>query len=329
MGIRGGIPRGYRIVMLHTVQRVSTCGIPAARRLSFWNDLAAETYGPLVVDGDRGGAFDGEIARLPLRGCELTSVRSTPATVRYQRCSRGTYDHAQSINLLLQLSGSSQSEHDGRVTQLQPGDFTLFDPCRPYSVGFVQPNHVLVLRMLRTQLTERGLDLEPHVGKRIAGDTGAGAMLSSFARNLYPQSDRFEAAWIEPTSEVLFTLLELVYQPRHRTTETLSAPQRVFERAKEYIERSVCDPAFEALDVASRLGVSGRYIQILFARAGTTPSRYLCRRRLELAAARLQTDRQASISVIAFSVGFNELSHFSRAFRRQYQKTAREFRAQR
>ncbi|MEP7243668.1 MAG: AraC family transcriptional regulator [Gammaproteobacteria bacterium] len=313
---------------LQTVQRISTSDIPAAQRLNFWNDVASDTYGPLVVDGDRRTAFNGEIARLPLNGCEFTSARSTPATVRYQRLSRGPCSHAQWINLLLQFGGNSQSELNGRTSDMHPGDFMLFDPSKPYLTRFDQPTHVLILRMPRTQLMERGLDLEPHVGQRIGGNTGAGALLSSFVRSLYPQSDSFDDAWVDPASEVLFTLLELVYRPAQRVIETPTASQRVFERAKDYIERGLCDPTFDALNVAPQIGVSARYVQILFARTGTTPSRYLLRRRLELAAARLKTDHQASISAIAFSVGFNDLSHFSRAFRRQYQKSAGEFRSQ-
>lgn len=312
---------------VRNVQRYTTSVVPPPQRLAFWNDVAVETYGPLVVDGDRRRAFDGEIARLHLNGCALTSARSTPAIVRYQRASQGACSHTQSLNVQLQVTGCTHSTTGDRTADLRQGDFVLFDPSRAYSVGFVDPTHVYVLQLPRTELAERGLDLEPFVGHRVAGDRGAAAMLSSFMLSLRPHFNRFEDAWSQPTSEVLFTLLEMVYRPQQRVTETLSAPEKVLERARECIQRNLCDPAFDVLSVATVLGITPRYLQILFARAGTTPSRYLLQRRLQLAASRLRKDPSASISTIAFAVGFNDLSHFARVFRRQYGVTAREFRA--
>ncbi|MEP7312595.1 MAG: helix-turn-helix domain-containing protein [Pseudomonadota bacterium] len=311
---------------IQVLQRISTRGVLPANRLNFWNDLAEDTYGPLVIDASRRSDFEGEIARLPLRGCELTSARSSAAVVQYKRGSLGAAAHAQSINLVLQYRGTSRSDHDGKVWCLQPGDFAVFDPSRPYRLSFDQPSHVLVLRVLRTRVAERGLDLEPFVGIKTSGGAGAASLLSTFLRTAYEQCDAFEEDWVGPTSESLFALLDLVYG-RKSERRVAAAPDRLFLRAKDCIEVRLYDPSFAAVEVASVLGVSPRYVQLLFARAGTTPSRYLLRRRLEVAAARLKMDERCSVSGVAFAVGFNDLSHFSRAFRRQYQKSAGEYRA--
>jgi AraC-like DNA-binding protein len=75
------------------------------------------------------------------------------------------------------------------------------------------------------------------------------------------------------------------------------------------------------------LGVSARYLQMVFAAVGTTPSRVLIGRRLDAAAARLRRrDQPCSVTDVALECGFNDLSYFSRAFRRRFGLSARAYR---
>jgi len=74
--------------------------------------------------------------------------------------------------------------------------------------------------------------------------------------------------------------------------------------------------------------VTPRYVQRLFEADGTTFSEYLMEQRLARAH-RLLCEPGAShtaISTIAYDVGFGDLSHFNRRFRRQYGLTPRELR---
>jgi AraC-like DNA-binding protein len=311
------------------VKRYSTLSVPAAQRLTFWNDLASETYGPLVVDCPRDtDNFDAEIAYLPLGACQLTSARSTAATVRYQRNSQSRSTFSSFLNLQLQVTGSSDASHEGHSTHLLPGDFALFDPLRPYSVTFDEPTHVCVLRIPRAQLSLRGLDLEPHLGLRIAGSGGAGAMLSGFLLSVWPWGDTvFQHAWSEPVGEMIFGLLDLVYPSSTDARESTPAAHKTLARAKQLIETHLCDPTFDIPKIADVLGVSLRYVQVLFASHGTTPSAYLLKRRLEVVAAQLRrpAGSRPRICAAAYAAGFNDLSYFHKAFRRRYGTSPGEF----
>ncbi|MGJ1322537.1 AraC family transcriptional regulator [Sphingobacterium faecium] len=59
---------------------------------------------------------------------------------------------------------------------------------------------------------------------------------------------------------------------------------------------------------------------------GETPNNYVSRIRLEKAARILQNDSKPSISDIAFKCGFDNISSFSRAFKRYFDMSAKEFR---
>jgi AraC-like DNA-binding protein len=81
--------------------------------------------------------------------------------------------------------------------------------------------------------------------------------------------------------------------------------------------------------LAARHGVTPRYVQMLFKSEGTTFSRFLRDQRLERAHRMVGDPRytQRTISTIAYDVGFGDLSHFNRAFRRQFGKSPSEVRA--
>ena len=82
--------------------------------------------------------------------------------------------------------------------------------------------------------------------------------------------------------------------------------------------------------VAQAEGVSTRYLQRLFTQAGNSFIHYLRTRRLERCRADLASPLhdELSISEICFRWGFNGSAHFSRAFRKEYGMSPREYRRQ-
>ena len=76
------------------------------------------------------------------------------------------------------------------------------------------------------------------------------------------------------------------------------------------------------------LGVSIRYLQVLFRAEGTSPFRSIQEQRLERAARLLTDPRQAgrTITDIAFGLGFKDASHFIRAFKNHYGTGPRAYR---
>jgi AraC-like DNA-binding protein len=157
---------------------------------------------------------------------------------------------------------------------------------------------------------------------------GAGALLSTFIRAAWDQllvSD--EEEWPQSATDVIWDLLESVL---HGETGRATAPktaESLRRDAKAVIDDRLADPAFTSSGMPVALGVSARYLQMVFAEVGTTPSRYLLARRLDAAAARLRgLDKPCSVTDIALECGFNDLSYFSRAFRRRFGVPARAYR---
>jgi AraC-like DNA-binding protein len=89
---------------------------------------------------------------------------------------------------------------------------------------------------------------------------------------------------------------------------------------KTDITRRLASHDLSVTAVAARHGVSPRYVQALFETEGTTFSEFVRGQRLARAHQLLDDPHRlrTQISEIAFEVGFSDLSHFNRDFRRRY-----------
>jgi AraC-like DNA-binding protein len=99
--------------------------------------------------------------------------------------------------------------------------------------------------------------------------------------------------------------------------------------AKGAILRRLDDGGLNVADVAGRLRVTPRYLQMLFETEGATFTEYVLAERLARAH-RMLSDPELldrTVTTIAFGVGFRHLSYFNRAFRRKYGTTPSEVRA--
>ena len=66
------------------------------------------------------------------------------------------------------------------------------------------------------------------------------------------------------------------------------------------------------------LGISSRHLTRVFARHGISPMKWLWDYRLDKAKRLLKENPTLSITEIALSTGFNDSSHFSRAFSKKF-----------
>ena len=97
---------------------------------------------------------------------------------------------------------------------------------------------------------------------------------------------------------------------------------------QRYIDANLRNPELNHELIARQFGISVRQVHKVFEGKGLTVGQYILNRRLQGAAAQLRAIDHAhrKIGDIAFDWCFNELSHFSRAFKSHYGCTAREWR---
>jgi len=303
--------------MLATIGRLSTSAVPPAHRLAYWNDAWASPSGGSVVDADPEG-FEGVLTTLRADRFEIASVRSTAAVTR----SLGDQGASGEGAFLLQLlhSGRCLVRHNACETELAVGDLIVADRRKPYELVFEEPVHGLSVRAPWDRFAPFADALEAVAGRRIGVDSGAGAVLSGFLRSTWDHlAENDGVDWPDSAGQVIWDLLEGVLQGDTGSRVGMGRADRLRREAKTQVETRLSDPAFDSAELAQALGVSARYLQMVFAQAGTTPSRFLLARRLEAAASRLRrADGPCSVTALALESGFNDLSYFSRSFRRRF-----------
>jgi AraC-like DNA-binding protein len=99
-------------------------------------------------------------------------------------------------------------------------------------------------------------------------------------------------------------------------------------RLKAIIENRLHDPDLKPAAAAADTGISVRYANALLANENTSLERYIMLRRLERCHQTLVSPVHSSrtITEIAYSCGFSDLSHFTRRFKEQFGCTPSEIR---
>lgn len=289
-----------------------TDGIARRRRLAFWNEVAASTFGDIAVDS-LSRDFCGQLSRVRLRGLTLASVYSSPAQVNGVRAGYGS---AEGWFLLLNEQGFSRIQQAGRGVCLGPGELTALRADRRYRIEFSQPNKTLVLYVPGTA---DDVDLEGHVARR-HGPRDVPLLIA-----LLRQFEALDPAAELPCADRLAVDVARVCWP---------APARARRRPMLYwveqicshVERHLDEPDLDAGSIARRFGVSVRFVHLVFAHTGRTASSFIRERRLTQVASQLLTGRGASISQLALEAGFSDLSYFCRCFRRRFGVSARDYR---
>jgi AraC-like DNA-binding protein len=114
----------------------------------------------------------------------------------------------------------------------------------------------------------------------------------------------------------------------HATIDSRSM-QAHFLRVRAFVDEHLTEPELSAASIAAALGISRSYLFMVMNAADTTLGRFVLDQRLQRAGQMLSDPgmRGRMISEIAFSLGFQDLSHFSRRFTAKFGRSPRAYRA--
>jgi AraC-like DNA-binding protein len=211
---------------------------------------------------------------------------------------------------------------------MEEGDFTLCDNSAPHRFSFVEGVDLVMLRVTPEVLRNYLPSPEQLCGLRLPAGKGITGTAANMAQKLWTLvegglPEKFSGMVARNVLDIMATSYAIVFETSF-TTATSSRRQQ----AIRYIEAQLRDPDLTPCTVASALGISARYLRMLFRGEDESVSRYILRRRLEECAKQLSSALWTghTITDIAFASGFNSAAHFTRAFRDQYGVTPSEFR---
>lgn len=325
---RGAMPPGL------VVQRVTTDGIAVRDQYAFWKEVVCGIFVGLDCSRDVSGPFRSAVLqrRFDLGGAAGASfidvASEGQAAVRSPRqIARATEAW---LMLGLQTHGPGLFRQGGEATMLAPGDMVLFDSTRPYSFQFDRPFRQLVLKLPHALLAPRLPRPERWLGRRVAAASPMGQVLASHLVAVSAAIERVEPALRGALIERTADLVGLAFAEAARAhVGAATTPQSaVVARAKRLIDLRLGDPALAPGTIAAALGISPSYLHRLFQAAGDSVGRHIRARRLERCRDDLADPLRAgeSVTEIALRWGFNDMPHFSRAFRARFGASPRAWR---
>jgi len=298
----------------------STEDIPQRQRRDWWREVICRQYTQVDITSKLANDFAAETQIAQFNQLQLSRVRCDAMSLQKQRRDIERPDQDAYFVAVL-LSGQYALEQNGRTATLKPGEMLLYDATQPHRIRcsgdfskliFAVPRSTLLARFSRPDLcTAIGLT-QQHGAAMLAAD-----FLKSWSARL-PQLSQSALDSLCETSLDLLALALAEIQPNAIQSSRTQAVTLL--EIKRHVELRLADPALNASGIAQTVGLSTRYINALFEQEQQSLMRYVLQRRLERcyqAIAQRQTTG-LTISQIAFRWGFNDLSHFSRVFKKQY-----------
>lgn len=307
--------------------RLSTSVVAPEERLAYWVDMICATFVQLDAFPLAGREFNGDI-----QVTELGGLRTSDVVADAQHVLRSANQIARSSDayclLSLQMEGEATISQDGRSAVLRPGDLSLYDSTRPYTLHFESRFRQYVFQAPRELLIGRGLDTERSTARAVSGVTGIGAIVSPFLRGLRDHAHSVPADAGAALAAQAMDLIASACRPWSPHLEPESVRSLHRQRVARYISDHFADPDLDVARIAADLHVSVRYVHKLFADTDLTVYRSLIIRRLNAASAVLSDPRMAdrTIAQVARDCGFKSTSHFIRLFREQFGRTPSEYR---
>ncbi len=301
-------------------------------KFDYWAAALHEVCGDFSTHRAEKKTFTGSISLRTVGGIDIARI-----TTNADKITRSRKQIANSNDdycfMIVQLSGRSLMCQDGREAALEPRDATFIESGRPSEFRFDGPVTQLSVHLPRKSLENRLRSRNITCAEVIKGGAGMGGLISNFISDLYDRAKDLSLHQGTGLSEAVLDLAQaaLTRDTAPGGTSGLSPTALAqLKHIQNFIEARLPDPTLTPSKVAAAYGISSRHLHRIFQRAGTSVGEWIRQRRLEKCRTDLADPRYAGHGIIqiAFHWGFNDASHFSRAFKAHFGVSPREYRVQ-
>jgi AraC-like DNA-binding protein len=309
----------------------STADVEPRRRFEYWNDLVAKAVCGVNAAGPSGRDFDATISTRRVQDAAFTSFHSPAHEI--DRTSRDISRHRSDAYLLsLQLGGIARLRQGSHESVLKPGKLGIVDARQQFSVtlsGDVRRMVAVLPRRMVHRYAPMWRDLNTlHIGET----EPCVDLIREYVLRLADPAFAVDGAVAKVLGENLCALIGVVVG--HQVDNLREAhPERDLrlEALLTYMRCNCPDPDLSPAAAAAHLRVSVRTVHKLMEPTERSFGEWLLDERLHRCVRMLQDAKQASrkISDIAWTCGFNDLSHFNNVFRSRLGTTPSDLRRMR
>ncbi|AFL75354.1 helix-turn-helix domain-containing protein [Thiocystis violascens] len=235
------------------------------------------------------------------------------------------------VTALIQIEGTSTARQGARTAEIGPGDLCLTRSGRPLSLRVEGSFRFALIEAPEDEIADRFPLWRAAMLTPIRGSSGVPAVFCDAVHSLHRWQDSLGGAANDGLADAVINLMGALVcfaVPINRDCVQQSLFQK--DRIKKIVQLNLRNPALNVDLIAGSLGLSPRQIHRVFSDEGISLMRWVWVLRLEQCYRELRQDASGkrSISDIAYTWGFHDQAHFSRAFRKQFGISPREARSQ-
>lgn len=268
-----------------------------------------------------GRDFVGRVENVTLKHGAVGRVRMSPiiATKTKANIANSPIDCVHG-NLI--ISGELKVDQGGQTNIAKRGDLVLYEsfsavtltekpdtPCD--NLAFVIP--------MREFASLENIGGRPFANTLISAEK-LGGPLTACLTMLVQSLCKSSVDELDGLMQACIALLPISMGLFESNVKEVASKNYLLTRLLDYIDRNLSDPDLSPHHVAQQFGISIRYVHKLFGQFGSTFGAHVTTERLNRIRWDLQVSsgRRPSISSLAYRWGFNDLSTFHRAFKRQF-----------
>lgn len=290
-----------------------------------WREFMMERYPGVEVSGPRSG-FRTRYQSWSAGGVEFAEIES--ASRQCICVTTPARDAPDCYYLPLQLAGQFRGGQHGRECDAGPRKLYLLDSHAPHWRVLSDGSRLLNVRLPKELVNHHLTDPAASCMRPVDARTGQAALVWDFAHSVWQRRDELGAALPRMAAVLAVMAADLFGTATPGTDSVSSAAARQRRLLLQCIDDHLRDPCFNVMRAAECCGISPRYVHLLMRGTGRTFGQRLLERRLAKCREEIRAaaGQPRSLTDIAFAWGFNDISHFSRAFRSRYRRSPREFR---
>lgn len=291
---------------------------------SSWLDAICKMIHNVRVDNLSSRDFAAKISGRRYGDLSCASFWSKPHDVY---CGREQLSNAGGAGYLLswQIGGAAHIEQGNAQMRLLPGSIAIVDGRRPMHVAFPSEVRRVVAKLPVRSVEER---LPSLMRSSALAFTPAGPLaevLFSYLAELSSENSTLVSSDMELLTENICNLLQIT--AGHAGADRIDSQDLRRQAVVRYIRKKLCDPDLTLDSVALHLNMSRRLVQKIMQQMDSSFTDFITEERLASASKKLDSSARLPIANIAYSCGFNDISHFNHLFKRRFGVTPSAYRS--
>ena len=290
-----------------------------------WSEMLRASHLPWTIEKKGAPGFNANLSIKSFCGYKLVQCACDKLTGFRRATEIANTDEAY-FSILLLRKGRELITAGQNDIYLQEKDILLWDSTQTMTFEVPEKIEKTTLIVPETALASIFPQAHDYAGTVISGSSGIGALLGRHIMSLHEEmwslDESHLTSLMRPTLQILATALTGKTETHQSTSKRMT-----LGRIKNFIVKNLKDFDLSPSRIADDMGISTRYLHILFREEGTTVSAWIKKCRLHKCREELAIARSTGLSIteIAYKWGFNDLSHFSKSFKEEFGLSPRAF----